>query len=258
MEIAVFVKHIHDLSQIKVDALTGEPLTKGVSKRVNDLDRNAIEEAVRTKERAGGRVVAICVGEEDARAGLREALAMGCDAATLVVAPPGARLSKLQLAKALAGALRRAGTFDLVLAGAASADDYFAVTAAMAGALLGLPVATFASKIEIRGGSLIAERNFRDYVEVAEAPLPALVTVAAGINEPRIPTLRAILAASRKEIRVISLRELETGEPGVVLEGYVAPRRERKKILISGDPPDAARSLVEELLREGLIGRWVA
>ncbi|TFH46977.1 MAG: electron transfer flavoprotein beta subunit/FixA family protein [ANME-2 cluster archaeon] len=218
VEIVVCVKQIFDLNQIKEDAATKRPVTEGVTRKISDFDKNALEEALRLKEKHGGKVVVLVSGTKEAA---KEALAMGADEAIVYLT----ETDSLGTASLLAGIIQPM-KFDLILCGEASIDEYaFQVGPRLAEAL-GIPVLTYARKIEVNNGTIIAERELENRYEVVKAHLPVLVTVNKAINEPRIPTLLQIVGASKKKITELSPEKTEIGVETVNIEAIEMKRKE--------------------------------
>jgi len=249
--VAVCVKYIPDVEQVRADS-EGRLITEGVQMRINDLDKNAVEEAVRIKEKLGWRAFAISVGPEGAKTALREALAMGVDDAYLACDEAFVGLDTLGTATVLARLVEVAGGADLVLCGEVSLDSFSGQVGPKLAELLGWPCVSCVRKLEVRGGEAVVERALEDRYEELAIPLPAVVAVTREINTPRIPNLMAIMRAARKEIKVLGAADL--GLPAEELEGLkahgllevVVPPMERKKIRVSGE---TAEEIAEELLK---------
>lgn len=234
MDIVVCMKQIYDLDQIKVDAASKRPVTEGVTRKISDFDKNALEEAVRIKEKRGGKVLALIRGTSEAA---KEVLAMGADEAIVY----NADADSLGTASLLAGIIRKI-KYDLVICGEASIDEYsFQIGPRLAQAL-GIPVLTYARKIELKDGEVIVERNLENRYEVAKALLPALITVTKEINEPRISTLLQILGASKKKITEISPQKPDVG---IETLSTLAVEMKRKEVILK-DVETLARVIISE------------
>ncbi len=234
MDIIVCIKQIYDLGQIKVDTASKRPITEGVTRKISDFDKNALEEAVRIKEKHGGKVLALIRGTNDAA---KEALAMGADEAIVY----NTDADSLGTASLLAGIIQKM-KYDLIICGEASIDEYsFQIGPRLAQAL-GIPVLTYARKIELKDGEVIVERDLENRYEVAKALLPALITVTKEINEPRIPTLLQILGASKKKITEISPQKPEVG---IETLSTLAIEMKRKEVILK-DVETLARVIISE------------
>jgi len=234
MDIIVCIKQIYDLGQIKVDTTTKYPITEGVARKISDFDKNALEEAVRIKEKHAGTVLALIGGTKEAA---KEALAMGADEAVIYSADS----DSLGTATILAEIIHKM-KYDLILCGEASIDEFsFQIGPRLAQAL-GIPVLTYARKMELKDNEVVVERNLENRYEVAKARLPALVTVTKEINEPRIPTLLQILGASKKKITEISPARPEAG---VEILSITAIEMKRKEVILK-DIEELARVVISE------------
>jgi len=221
VDIIVCLKQIYDLAQIKVDTTTKHPITEGVARKISDFDKNALEEALRIKEKHGGTVLALIGGAKEAA---KEALAMGADEAVIYSADS----DSLGTATILAEIIHKM-KYDLILCGEASIDEFsFQIGPRLAQAL-GIPVLTYAREMELKDNEVVVERNLENRYEVAKARLPALVTVTKEINETRIPTLLQILGASKKKITEINL---EKQEAGIETLRVTAIEMKRKEVIL--------------------------
>ena len=221
MDIIVCLKQIYDLGQIMVDTATKYPITEGVARKISDFDKNALEEALRIKEKHGGTVLALIGGTKEAA---KEALAMGADEAVIYSADS----DSLGTATILAEIIHKT-KYDLILCGEASIDEFSFQTGPRLAQALGIPVLTYARKMELKDNEVVVERNLENRYEIAKARLPALVTVTKEINEPRIPTLLQILGASKKKITEISL---EKHEAGIETLRVTAIEMKRKEVIL--------------------------
>ncbi len=259
--IIVCLKAAFDVSQLKVDPATRQLITAGAPKKISDFDKNALEEAVRIKERLGGvEVFTLTISSEDAKAVLREALAIGADKAYFINDPAVASMDTSGTAYVLAQAVRKIGGFDLILGGEASLDSFSGLVGSRLSELLGLPQMTSVKKLMVEGDVLTAERALEDASETVRVKMPAVATVTREINQPRIPSLMMIMKASKKEIVNWTLADLviqqERITPKVEVIEVLAPKMERKKIMIKGETvQEVAEKLAKALIQEGVVGR---
>jgi len=204
-EIIVCIKqvpHPDFLSRVSLDPVTGRIEREKVPAVINPGDRHALEEALRIKERFAGKVVVLTMGPPQARRALEEALAMGADAAIHLCDQAFAGADTLATAQTLAYAIRKHGRFDLVLCGNATVDSGTGQVAVQLGELLNLPSVTDAEELagEDEQTLLVRRRWERGHIKV-RVKLPAVVAVSDRINQPRLPTVLGIMAATQKEIR---------------------------------------------------------
>lgn len=259
--IVVCLKQAVDVSQLKVDPATRKPLIASAPRKISDFDKNALEEAIRIKEKMGNiEVFTVTVSSEDAKPVLREALAMGADKAYVINDSSLQDVDTFGTAYILAEAIRKIGEFDLVLCGESSLDSFSGLVGARVGELLNLPLVTSVRKVSVEGGAVSAERTLEESYETVKAKMPALVTVTREINQPRIPSLMMIMKASKKEIVAWTLSDLnvqkEKIEPKVEVVEVLAPKTERKKIKITGENTnEIAEKLAKALIQEGVVKR---
>lgn len=245
MNIAVCIKRVPDSeTRVKI-APDGKSLDEaGVKFILNPYDEFAVEEALRRKEAAGqGEVAVLAVGPAATQETIRAALAMGADRGVLLQAD---RLPAdgLPVARALAAELK-AGGYDLILFGKMAIDDSNHQVGSMVAELLDLPCVSAVSRLEIAGAAGTAEREIEGGVEVIDFPLPAVLTTDKGLNEPRYPALKGIMAAKKKPLEVKPV-SLDAGGLEVLA---MTPPPERKEGRIVGEGAAAVPELVR-LLRE--------
>jgi len=263
VRIIVCVKQAIDVSQIKVDTATRRLITIDAPKKISDFDKNALEEAIRLKEKFGGEIVTVTVGPEDAKTTIREALAMGADKAYVISDPVFEGSDTLAISYILAEAVKKLGSFDLIMCGEASVDSFSAQVGPRLAERLNIPIITYVKKLTLEDDTVTVERNLEDSYETIKAKTPLLLTVTKELNEPRIPSLMAIMKASKKEVVVwkatdLNISKEKVGELGSAIRvvSVLAPKVERKKIVIKGETPtETAEKLAKALIQEGVIKR---
>ena len=182
-------------------------------------DECGIEVGLQLKEAHGGEVVLVSMGPEKARDAIRKGLSMGADRGILICDDQLAGADALLTARALAAAIGPESA-DLVICATESYDGSTGMVPPMLAELLGLPQLTFAKHVELAGGEVKVHRQTEAGYQVVQAPLPGLVTVTAGIAEPRYASLKGIMAARSKEVKVLSTGDLGVarGEPAETVE----------------------------------------
>jgi electron transfer flavoprotein beta subunit len=261
MHMIVCLKQIPDLQQIRIKER--KPITEGAPLIFGDMDKNALEEAVRIKEKVGeAKVTALALGGKKLKDGIKEALAIGADEAVLLMDPVLVESDTASKVKALAKAIEKVGEYDLILCGEGSTDNYSGQTGARLAELLDLPQLTYVRAMEVGDGTIKATRNMEESFEIVEADLPALVTVANEINQPRLASLRDILKAGRKPVQEwaaadLGLAENEVGAGASVIEvvSNLAPEQDRKQEVFTGDLDEMVDNLLNALTKEGVLGR---
>ena len=254
MDFIVCMKLVPDLKHIRIKRETREPILDGLPQVWGDMDKNALEEAIRLREKHGGKVTVLAAGWGKLKEAVVEALAMGADEGVIVADPAFQTADTAAIARVLASAARKMAPFDLILAAEGSTDGYSGQVGPRMAELLGLPQVTYVREIAVEGGRLRAVRSLEESFEVVDCPLPALVTVTQEINTPRLPPLTAILRAARKPQKTFSTADLGIADtsPVVARLSNLAPVQERKNILFQG--PEAVATLAAALEREGVLG----
>jgi electron transfer flavoprotein beta subunit len=215
----------------------------GVKFVPNPYDEYALEEALKLKEAAGiGETVVISLGGDAVQETIRTALAMGIDRGVQLQVAPST--DGFEVARALAAELKGGG-FDLILFGKLAVDDYNHQVGVMVAELLERPCITAVSQLTVAGTALTAEREIEGGVETVTASLPAVLSCDKGLNTPRLPSLKGIMAAKKKPLEV---KPVSLGAGSVTVLGLTLPP-ERKPGQIVGEGPDAVPALVR-LLRE--------
>jgi electron transfer flavoprotein beta subunit len=245
MKIAVCIKRVPDSeTRVKIGPDGKRIDEAGVKFVLNPYDEFAVEEALQRKEKASaGEVAVICLGPTAAQETIRTALAMGADRGVLLQSD-AIPADGFVTAQALAAELK-AGSWDLILFGKMAIDDYNQQVGPMVAELLGLPCVTAVAHLEIDGAKGVAEREIEGGIEVVEFPLPAVLTADKGLNEPRYPALKGIMAAKKKPLEV---KPVQLGAGGIEVTALTPPP-ERKEGKIVGEGAGAVVELVR-LLRE--------
>lgn len=225
---------------------------------VNGFDENAVEAALRLKDAQGGKVTVISAGKDFVLDVVKKPLSMGADELVLIKDDALEGADPYTTAQVLAAAVRRIGDYDLILCGRQASDfDQAQVPLALA-ELLGLPAITVARGVEVKDGRVVVERVIPDGVEVAEAPLPAVVTVSNELGQPRYPNLRMIMMAARKQPTYWSLADLgldpSSLQPVVQVVDLFVPTSEKQCEFIEGETEEEkGRNLARKLREAKLI-----
>lgn len=257
--IVVCLKQAIDVSQLKVDSATRQLITASAPRKISDFDKNALEEAVKVKEKTGNvELCTLTMTSEDAKTTLREALAMGSDKAYMVNDAELKNVDTLGTAYVLVEAVRKIGEYDLILCGETSLDSFSGLVGARVAELLGLPFVSSVRKLSVEGETAVAERSLEDSTETVKAKMPCVISVTREINVPRIPSLMMIMKASKKEIVNWTLADVgvqkEKLASKIELVEVLAPKTERKKIKITGESvQEIAEKLAKALIQEGVV-----
>ncbi len=223
MNVVVCVKQIPDPANPgKLDPNTKTLVREG-KLILDESDSYGVEMALQLRDAAGGGdVVLVSMAPNSEVSGLRTGLAMGADKAILVSDPACAGSDSLGTSKALAAAIGRVQA-DLILTATESTDGYTGTIPAQLAEILGLPAITFAKKVTVDGSSVKVERQTEAGYDEVECSLPAVVSVTAGVVEPRYPSFKGIMAAKSKPVDEVTVADLGLDASSV---GWAGARQE--------------------------------
>ena len=253
MNIIVCIKQVPETTEVRINPETNTLMREGVKSIINPFDMYAIEEAIRLKERFGGKVSIITMGPPQADSALREAISMGADDGYLVCDRAFAGSDTWATSYTLAGAIKKLGQFDLIICGKQASDGDTAQVGPGISTHLNIPQVTYVKKVEEATDKMMrVERMLEEGFEIIETPLPALLTVVKEINEPRIPSLKGLMRAKSAKITMFTQKELDLdpqqiglcGSPTQVVKIFTPTPRVGGQIL-KGEIPEIARQLVE-------------
>ena len=249
MKIAVCIKRVPDMDvRFKIAADNTSIDEIGVKFDMNDFDSWAVEAALQFKDKdAATEVVAVSLGPDAVQETIRKALAMGADRGVQLKTDK-IPFDGLAIARAIAAELQGGG-YDLILFGKQSADSSNGVVGAMVGELLGLPVVTAISKLEVNGSTGTAKRDIEGGQEFLDFPLPAVLTVDQGLSTARYPSLKGIMAAKKKPLET---KPAQLGDVSATVTALELPP-ERAAGRIIGEGVAAVPELVRLLQTEAKV-----
>lgn len=247
----------------KAEFILFDPIKKTLDRsraenQINEADKNAIETALRIKEKVGARVVLLSMGPPFFDRFLRLGVAMGADEAILLSDRLFAGADSFPTALVLATAIRKIGDVDLVLLGEESSDAGLGQVPGQVAEFLDVPQVLFSSRVEINGDTARIRRTIRGGYEVVETRLPALISIEMGANQPRFPDFKKKKMLEKgSKLTVWSAADLGLGEEVTGLKGSYTTVRglvemtpaKRKNIFIEGDN-ESKSSKLAELLRQ--------
>lgn len=258
MNIIVCIKQVPETTKVKINPETNTLIREGVKSIINPFDMYAIEEAIRLKERFGGKVTVISMGPPQAESALREAISMGADEAVLICDRAFAGSDTWATSFTLASAIKKIGDYNLIICGKQASDGDTAQVGPGISVHLDIPQVTYVKKIEeITDKKARVERMTEEGYEVIEAPLPLLISVVKEINEPRIPSLRGMMKAKKAEIKSLGAKDIAVdseqvglkGSPTQVVKIFTPVPRKGGQIL-QGDTADVVNKLADLLKPE--------
>ena len=259
MNIIVCIKQVPDTTDVRIDPETNTLIREGVASIINPFDMYALEEALRLKERFGGKTTVVTMGPPQAESALREALSMGIDEAVHLSDRAFAGSDTWATSLVLAKAIEKISQVGLIICGKQASDGDTAQVGPGIATHLDLPQATYARKIDTvhldtDPKVMVVERLVEEGYEILELKLPALITVVKEINEPRLPSLRGKMRAKKQEIPRWGAQDLNLdaariglkGSPTQVVKIFTPPAKEQGKTL-SGEPGEVADQLISEI-----------
>jgi len=210
MEIIVCIKQVPETSRVQVDPKTGVLIRDGIDTKMNPYDLFALETALRLKESHGGNVKVITMGPPQAKEIIKEAFMMGADEGAIVSDRKFAGADVLATAYTLSQGIRKFSAFDLIITGKQTTDGDTAQVGPEIAEYLEIPhIANVLNIIEVSQNHIIVEMDMPETIEIAKIRFPCLISVEKDIFEPRLPSYKRKLATSAREIKVMSLNDME-------------------------------------------------
>jgi len=259
VNIIVCVKQVIDTGAA-LSLKDGRVDIEGLPRVLNPYDEYAVEEAVRIREQSpeDTAVTLLTLGPDNFKDTLRKGLAMGADQAVHLLDPAFERLDGLGVATALSKAIQTLD-YDLILCGRQAVDDDMAQIGPAIAVFLEIPYVTVVTRLQLADDRRKAEvtRQIEGGSEIIEAPLPLLLTCQKGLNEPRLPSLKGIMAAKKKEITTLDAAAIDfdaevlgTAANRVRETSLSLPSARNKGIILEGTPEEACSQLVRTLRDE--------
>jgi electron transfer flavoprotein beta subunit len=262
MKIAVCIKQVPDAKNVRFDEEKGTLVREGVEAIINPFDLHALEAALQLRDTYGGEVTVLSMGPPQAESALREALCLGADRAVLLSDRAFAGSDTLATTYTLARAIDKLGKPDLVLCGKQAIDGDTAQVGPGLAVRLGLPYVTCISELGVLddGRTMRLKRVYEDGYDIVELEIPALLTVLACLNAPRVPSLKGKIRAKKAEVPVWGAEDLGaspekigmSGSPTQVVSTRV-PTFEARKEMIGGTAEEQVDGLVVRLKQAGIL-----
>jgi electron transfer flavoprotein alpha subunit len=263
LHVVVCVKHVPDATDIRFDPITLNLIREGVPAIVNPFCLNALEEAMRLKEKMGARITAVSMGPLQAQEGLREALALGVDRAVMVSDRDMAGADTLATSYTLwrtIAKLAETDPFDLILAGKVAIDGETGQVPPGLAVRFNIPIisnVTEIGNVDLASRTIVAKHRFDDGIETVKAKLPAVLTITEEANKPRPFTLDGMLRAKKAKIDLWDKNAIDAktellglkGSPTIVKKVFPPPGRKQGETFDgTKDPRAAAKWLVQKLV----------
>lgn len=261
MNIIVLVKQVPDTSEVKINRETNTLIRDGVPSIINPFDMFAIEEAIRLREKHGGKVTAITMGPPQAAEALKEAVSLGVDDVVLLSDRSFAGADTWATSYVLSQGIKKIGAYDLIIAGKQAIDGDTAQVGPETADMLGIPFVAYIRKIEhIEEKKMVIERLMDEGYDVVETSLPALITVVKEINQPRLPSLKGKMKAKSLKVTTLNAKEISADENKCGLKGsptkvvrIFPPAPRGKREMLTGSLEDQVATAVKKLKEQSLI-----
>ena len=261
MNIVVCVKQVPEIGLVKVDDAANKiiyPIGPGMT---NPFDDYAVEESIRIKEKVGGKVYAVSLGNQNAEPTLRNCLALGVDEAILLSVPGVNFLDAYTASFLIASGIKKIGSYDLVLCGKQAVDGDSSLMPPALAEWLNLPEVSFVKKFEnISSDSATVFRMTEDGYDVVEVSLPAVISVVKEINEPRLPSLKGKMRAKSAPLVVWGKEELGLEEEKIKgqssltkMSSFRSPAPRPKGEIMGGQTPSEMADNLVVKLREAQV-----
>lgn len=262
--IVVCVKQVANpdyFSQITLDPETGAIQRDKVPSVLNPVDENAIEEALRVREKYSGKVTAISMGPPQAKEVLDWALTLGADEAVLLCDRAFAAADTLATANVLAAGIKELCPVDIIFCGNEAADGATQQVGPQIAELLGYPHISNVKELIVKEDKTATALRTIEYGHLTvEASLPLIVSVSRELNQPRTATAEGILNLMDKVYKAWALKDIMVDEKDIGLEG--SPTRvgkvyeqkiERQRVILEGAPEEIVSKAIEKLRQEELL-----
>ncbi|EOD00176.1 electron transfer flavoprotein subunit beta/FixA family protein [Caldisalinibacter kiritimatiensis] len=263
MNIIVCVKQVPDTNEVRIDPKKGTLIREGVPSIINPDDKNALEEALRLKDKYDDvKVTVLSMGPPQADEALREALAIGADEAILLSDRAFAGADTWATSTTLASAIRKIGDFDIIFCGRQAIDGDTAQVGPQIAEHLGIPQITYVEELELEDDKVRAHRAVEDGYYNIEAKLPVLLTAIGELNEPRYPNIKGIYEAyGEKEVKVWGVDDIDVdrtqigldGSPTQVKKSFTPPAKHGTCEMLEGTTKEAVAKLIARLKEKQAI-----
>lgn len=261
MKVVVCIKQVPNTMDVKINKKTNNLDREGIVSVINPFDNNAIEEALRLKEKYGAEVHVVTMGPPQARKALKKALAMGCDKGYLISDRALGGADTLATGYTLAKAIEKIGNVDLIFCGRQAVDADTGQTGPILAEFLNINQATYASNLEIDGEYAIVTRLLEDRTEKVKVKMPLVITTAKELNDPRYATPKTIMSAVNREIVNLSAADIECdperigqkGSPSIVQSIFPSKNNENQATLLQGSTEAIAAQIIQILEDKKII-----
>lgn len=262
MKIIVCVKQVPDTNEVKIDPVKGTLIREGVPSILNHDDANALEEALRIKDKnPDTHITVITMGPPQARETLQECIAMGADDAVLLSDRILGGSDTWATSNALAAGIRKLGSCDIIFTGRQAIDGDTAQVGPQLAEKLKLPQVTYVQEFSMSGGEITVKRALENGYEVIKLKTPCVLTAIKELNCPRYMSVRGIYKAAAFEIKVWNAADIGVDPATVGLEASptnvyrsFTPAKKGKGVIVEGDSAkEMAGNFIDSLKKKHII-----
>ena len=261
MNVIVCVKQVPDTNEVRIDPIKGTLIRDGVPSILNPDDANALEEALKLKDRHEDvKITVLTMGPPQADIMLKECLAMGADEAILLSDRAFAGSDTWATSNTIAAAIKKIADYDIVFAGRQAIDGDTAQVGPQIAERINVPQITYVQGFELKDGKITVQRQLEDGYEIINVKTPVLLTAVKELNEPRYMTVKGVFEAYEKKVTTWSIKDLgltdkEVGlnaSPTKVFRSFT-PAPKGKGIMLQGTSKETTEKLVISLKQKHLI-----
>lgn len=261
MKILVCVKQVPDTTEVKIDKEKGTLIREGVPSILNPDDANALEEALKIKDKYEDvTVTVLSMGPPQADYMLRECLAMGADEAVLLSDRAFGGSDTWSTSNAIVAGINKVGDFDIIFAGRQAIDGDTAQVGPQIAEKLNISQVTYVQNLEINVNEVEVQRQLEDGYEIIKVNMPVLLTAVKELNEPRFMSVDKIFDAYKKEIRILGFNDINIDSSQVGLKASptkvfksFTPEPKGKGVILEGTSKKKVEQLVIALKQKHII-----
>lgn len=263
MKIVVCIKQVPDTAEVRIDPKTGTLIRDGVPSIINPDDKAGLEAALELREKTGGTVTVVTMGPPQADVALREALAMGCDDAILLSGREFGGSDTYATSTIIAAGLKKLD-FDVIITGRQAIDGDTAQVGPQIAEKMDIPQVSYVQEIiKVEDGSLTVKRQFEDGYHIIKIKTPCLLTALAELAEPRYMSVRGVVGAYEKEVKVWGFEDLKDnfnpehiglkGSPTNVYKSFTKQPKGAGTILKDASAEEAVQAIIDKLEAKFII-----
>lgn len=261
MNILVCAKQVPNTNEVKIDPIKGTLIRDGVESILNPDDANALEEALKIKDRYKDvKITVITMGPPQANEMLRECMAMGADDAVLLSDRAFGGADTWATSNTISAAIKKIGNYDIIFAGRQAIDGDTAQVGPQIAERLNIPQVTYVQNFEINENEITVHRQLENGYEIIKVKTPVLLTAVKELNKPRYMNVKRIYDAYKKEIPVWSANDIAVDKDTIGLKASptkvfksFTPDPKGKGVMLEGSSKEKIIALMSDLKQKHII-----